>query len=87
MDANITRRNSRCEVPALRQIKTPGQISLPCPTPLKISFARRQWSLATSLRPRVLDRTHDMIGQHITLRHKTYSPEKDITATVHTVSQ
>ena len=25
-----------------------------------------------------------MIGQHITLRHKTYSPEKDITATVHT---
>ena len=23
-----------------------------------------------------------MIGQHITLRHKTYSPEKDITATV-----
>ena len=52
------------------------------PDPSKISFARRQWNLATSLRPRVLDRTHDMIGQHITLRHKTCSPEKDITATV-----
>ena len=79
-------RNSRCEqAPAFAQnANTRSNIaSMPDPRKNKCcSKTELQRSLATSLRPCVLDRTHDTIGQHITLRHKTSLPEKDISATV-----
>ena len=80
-------RHSRCEqAPAFAQNANTKSNIASMPDPRKNKFCSKtklQRSLATSLRARVLDRTHDTIGQHITLRHKTSLPEKDISATVH----